>query len=287
MNQDQIKALLLELEQPPEDFSVVLTGKRSRKVDGLYRHETRELLIHSRNHKSERELLHTAIHEYAHHLQYCGSAVPISGRVHSSRFWAILHGLLTKAEDKGLYSSPFDGDAELRRVTARIRALNAENGTLMKELGELLGRARERCAKIDADFGDYLDRALRLPRALAGAAQAVARLDLDPRVGFENMKTLARIPEAAARAAAEKGLLESDSPEMVRDRYAAPARGASQRDPEAQLRTEKRRIERTIARLQQRLAEIDGRLQRLTPDGRPSAAGARRRPAGRSEVPAP
>lgn len=281
MNRDQIKALLLKLAEPAEDFSVVLTGKKSRKVDGLYRHETRELLIHNRNHSSERELLHTAIHEYAHHLQYCESAVPISGRVHSSRFWAILHGLLYKAEELGLYSSPFEGDPELRRITARIRALTAENGTLMKEVGALLRRARELCAKNDADFGDYLDRALRLPRALAGAAEAVARLDLDPRVGFENMKTLARIPQAAARAAAEKGLLERESPEMVRDRYAAPAREEIRRDPEAELRTERRRIERTIARLQQRLAEIDSRLQHLSPGGRPCAAGARRRPAGR------
>ncbi len=265
MNQDQIKALLLKLADPPQEFAVVFTGKKSRKVDGLYRPESRELIIHNRNHKSEHDLLHTAIHEYAHHLQYCESAVPISGRVHSSRFWAIFHNLLYKAEGMGLYKSPFESVAELRRITARIRALTAENGTLMKELGELLARARELCAKHDADFGDYLDRALRLPRGLAGAAERVARLDLDPRVGFENMKVLARIPEAAARAAAEKGLLERDSPDMVRDLYAADPRppGEPPRDPASELRTEKRRIERTIAHLRQRLAEIDTRLERL------------------------
>jgi hypothetical protein len=266
MNQDQIKALLLKLADPPEEFSVVLTGKKSRKVDGLYRHETRELIIHNRNHKSEHDLLHTAIHEYAHHLQYCESAVPISGRVHSGRFWAIFHQLLYKAEEMGLYRSPIDAVPELRRITSKIRALSAENGALIKQLGELLGEARALCARHDADFGDYVDRALRMPRAFAGAAETVARLDLDPRVGFENMKALARIPEAAARAAAEKGLLERDSPEMVRDRFASPARGARQeggRDPVAELRTEKRRIERTIAHLRERLSEIESRLERL------------------------
>ncbi len=270
MNQDQIKALLLRLADPPEEFAVVFTGKMSRKVDGLYRPETRELIIHNRNHKSERDLLHTAIHEYAHHLQYCESAVPISGRVHSSRFWAIFHGLLYKAEEMGLYKSPFDGVSELRGITARIHELTAENGTLMKELGELLAQARELCAKHDADFGDYLDRALRLPRGVAGAAERVARLDLDPRVGFENMKVLARIPEAAARAAAERGLLDRDSPDMVRDRYAAASKppGAPPRDPVSELRTEKRRIERTIVHLQQRLAEIDSRIERLAGAGR-------------------
>ena len=270
MNQDQIKALLLKLADAPEDFSVVLTGKMSRKVDGLYRHETRELLIHNRNHKTEHDLLHTAIHEYAHHLQYCESAVPLSGRVHSSRFWAIFHGLLYKAEEMGLYKSLFESVPELRKITAKVHALSAENGTLMKQLGELLGQARELCARHDADFGDYLDRALRMPRAMAGAAQAVAKLDLDPRVGFENMKTLARIPQAAARAAAEKGLLERESPEMVRDRYAAPAGSAgpqgkgSRPDPAAALRTEKKRIERTISHLQERLAEVESRLERLS-----------------------
>ena len=265
MNQDQIKALLLKLADAPEDFSVVLTGKKSRKVDGLYRPETRELLIHNRNHKSERDLVHTAIHEYAHHLQYCEAAVPVSGRVHSGRFWAIFHRLLYKAEELGVYRSPFDAVPELRRITKEIRALTAENGTLMKRLGELLAEARELCAKQDADFGDYLDRALRLPRGLAGAAERVARLDLDPRVGFENMKVLARIPERAARAAAEKSLLERDSPDMVRDRYAAAGRpeAAAARKPLAELRTEKRRIERTIAHLQQRLAEVESRIRRL------------------------
>jgi hypothetical protein len=270
VNNDQIKVLLLKLADAPEDFSVVLTGKKSRKVHGLYRPETREILIHNRNHKTDNDLLHTAIHEYAHHLQYCEAATPISGRVHTSRFWAIFHELLYKAESMRLYSNPFDGVADLRRITDRIHALTAQNGTVVKELGDLLRRARELCARHNADFGDYLDRALRLPRSFAGAAERVASMDLDPRIGFENMKALSRIPEPAARAAAAQGLLASESPDMVRDRYAAPARGgaaAGPPDPAALLRTEKRRIERTIAHLESRLAEVESRLERLGAGG--------------------
>ena len=128
MNQDQVKRLLLHLAKPAEEFDVVFTGKSSPKVDGLYRPETRELIIHNRNHHTEAQLVHTAIHEYAHHLQFCESAVPISGRAHTTRFWSIFHGLLYRAEELGLYEGPAAAHPDLGALSERIRELVARNG---------------------------------------------------------------------------------------------------------------------------------------------------------------
>ncbi len=49
MNQDQVKRALLSVRNAPEDFSVILSGKESRKVNGLYKPETREIILHNKN----------------------------------------------------------------------------------------------------------------------------------------------------------------------------------------------------------------------------------------------
>ena len=68
MNQDQIKAMLLDIEESQLEFSVILTGKESKRVNGLYKPDTCEILLHNRNFTSDNQLIYTAIHEYAHHL---------------------------------------------------------------------------------------------------------------------------------------------------------------------------------------------------------------------------
>ncbi|MDR0601298.1 MAG: hypothetical protein LBG42_02855, partial [Treponema sp.] len=73
MNQDQVKAKLLAIEDAPLEFSLVFSGKSSKKVNGLYKPESREIIIHNKNFtaeggQNENLLLYTAIHEYAHHL---------------------------------------------------------------------------------------------------------------------------------------------------------------------------------------------------------------------------
>ena len=95
MNQDQIKAMLLDIEESQLEFSVILTGKESKRVNGLYKPDTCEILLHNRNFTSDNQLIYTAIHEYAHHLlneeklEHSLGAKPGSyQRVHTNQFWA-------------------------------------------------------------------------------------------------------------------------------------------------------------------------------------------------------
>ena len=114
MNQDQVKNKLLKIEDSVGgsailDFTVVFSGKKSRKVNGLYKPDEREIILHNRNFDDDNLLMYTAIHEYAHHFHACARGGNLSPRAHTAEFWAILHGLLEKAEAKGIYNNVFSG----------------------------------------------------------------------------------------------------------------------------------------------------------------------------------
>ncbi len=265
MNNDQIKATLLALRATAEDFTVILSGKKSRKVHGLYKPETREIIIHNRNFTSENQLLYTAIHEYAHHIQFTTAAAPISVRTHTTSFWNLFHTLLFEAEEKGIYRNPFDEIDELRELARRIREkFIAGSGSLMKEFGRLLIQAHGLCEKHGTSFSDFLDRVLSLPRTSAQLIMKAHSLDIDPRVGFENMRGLAAIRDDGDRARAQAELLEGHTPDMVKARYAT--RPAPQ-DPREALLRERERIERTIERLRKRLQEIERRIAAANKEG--------------------
>jgi hypothetical protein len=267
MNQDQIKRLLLQIRETEDPFQVILTGKKSRKVNGLYKQEGRQIILHNRNFATEGELLYTAIHEYAHHLHFSSPQPPRSVRSHTTRFWSLFHGLLLEAEQKGLYSSPFEEIEELAALTREIREhFIAKNGTLMKELGRLLAMAEELCEKHHLSYTDYLDRILTLPRASAGAM-------VNPRVGYENMRLLTRVGDPALRRRAQADLLSGNSHDMVKELIRPPPEAAN---PIEELRSEELRLQRTIQRLQSRLESVRQRLSELQTEASKTSHGTRR-----------
>ncbi len=258
MNNEQIKSTLQTLRATAEDFTVILSGKKSRKVHGLYKPDSREIIIHNKNFTNDNELLYTAIHEYAHHIQFTTSATPPSARTHTTAFWNLFHTLLFEAEGKGIYTNPFEQIEELRDLTRRIREkFLAPSGSLMKELGKLLIQAHGICEKHGTNFSDYLDRVLSLPRASAQLIMKSHTLDIDPRVGFENMRSLAGIRDNGSRGRAQAELLEGHSPDMVKAKY---SERPAPRDPRQALQRERERLERMIERLRKRLKEIEKRI---------------------------
>jgi hypothetical protein len=258
MTNEQIKQILLLLRKTDKDFTVIMSGKKSRKVHGLYKPESREIIIHNLNFKTTNEMMYTAIHEFAHHIQFTTSATPISVRSHTTAYWNLFHTLLFEAEQKGLYTNPFDEIAEFQSLTRRIKEkFLSESGALMKELGRLLVEAHELCEKHGTSYSDYLDRVLAIPRASAQVIMKSHTLDLDPRVGFENMRTLAAIHDDGARKKASEALASGYSPDMVKAKFASRQKP---KDPRDALLEERGRIEKTIKRLQAQLKEIEKRL---------------------------
>lgn len=266
MNNEQIKTTLRALRGTDHDFTVILSGKKSRKVHGLYKPETREIIIHNRNFTSDNQLMYTAIHEYAHHIQFTTSATPISVRTHTTSFWNLFHTLLFEAEEKGIYRNPLEEIDELAELAERIREkFLAASGSLMKELGRLLIQAHGLCEKHGTSFSDYLDRVLTLPRTSAQLIMKAHTLDLDPRVGFENMRSLVSIRDDRERGRAQAELLDGHTPDMVKTKYAG--RRAPQHPREALVR-ERERLERMIERLRKRLQEVEKRIQEAERESR-------------------
>jgi hypothetical protein len=262
VNQESVKEKLLMIEDAPLEFALVFSGKKSSRVNGLYKPQTREIIIHNRNFTpddaGQNLLLYTAIHEYAHHLHACQRGGTLSAKAHTSAFWAIFHGLLEKAEAKKVYRDVFSVSPELLKLTEYIRGnfLKA-NGALVKEMGKHLLKAQKLCTEIGVRFEDYVDRMLRIPRAAATAAVKMFEYGLKPDTGADNMRFLASIRDGDERKAAEAALIKGKSPDtvkvQVRGKSEAPA-------PAESLEKEKARLERTIAALTKRLEEVNREL---------------------------
>ncbi len=258
MNQDHIKDMLLALENTELDFTVTMTGKKSRKVNGLYKPDSREILLHNKNFTDDNQLVYTAIHEYAHHLQ-CEVDGPLrSPRSHTGAYWARFHALLEKAEKKGLYSIGVEKSDSLSRLTEEIRSKYlAENGRLMNELGGLLAKGHALCQEAGVRYEDWIDRVLCLPRTAAKTAVRVSSLDINPSLGYEAMKIVASQSTPEQRHAAEKQFTAHRSPDSIK---VALAKTAAEEDPVVRLEKEKKRLEKTIAMLKSRLEAVEKSL---------------------------
>jgi len=261
MNQDQIKDKLLLLDSKVEDFSVILSGKASSKVDGLYYPDSREIIIHNKNFTDDNQLIYTAIHEFAHHLHHTRASVPVTSRAHTNRFWDIFHKLLFLAEEKGIYLNVFKQDSRFMDLTGKIKSkyLSA-NGVLMKELGGLLEQARALCEELNLCYDDYVDRELLLHRTTARLLMKINAMNINPRIGFENMKTVAGIRDEAARERAEAAFEEGMTPDMVKAEFSPRNRSG---DALSSLMEEREKIERSIDTLTKKLAKIERRINEL------------------------
>ena len=265
MQQDQVKQKLLTVEDAPLEFSLIFSGKKSSRVNGLYKTDSREIIIHNRNFPQGAEgdnlLLYTAIHEYAHHLHACAQGGTLPARAHSSEFWAIFHALLEKAESKKIYRDVFSGSPELSALTETIRKKYLrENGSLVKEMGKHLAKARDLCTGIGVRFEDYVDRVLRIPRIAANMAIKMFDYNLNPDTGADNMRFLAGIRDQGERKAAETALLKGKSPDTVKT--ILRKKSDENEDPTLLLEKEKDRLERTIETLSKRLEEVKKKLKK-------------------------
>ena len=270
MENARIKEILLDVAPTDLDFTVTQTGKESRRVNGLYTPDTHEILLHNKNFKTDNQLIYTALHEYAHHLnaeellKTNGVSAIYNAKVHNQAFWARFDGLIKTAEKKGYYKLSIEGNAELEEITQKIKKDYLEaNGRLMQEFGRLLIRAHKLCEESDIRYEDYLDRILCLPRNSAKDIQRVGAVEMNPAIGFDNMKVVASVRKNDDRAEVEKEFMSGNSPAGVREMMRQKAASSRQTDPKERLEREKSRLERTIKQLSERLEFVEESLANL------------------------
>ena len=263
MNQEQVKKKLLELDSEVEDFKLTMTGKSSKKVDGLYKPDTREILLHNENFKDDNQLMFTAIHEFAHHIQFTKSSVPVYIRAHTTNFRQIFHRLLAKAEEKKIYINVFKINEEFIRMTELIkRNFLTENGRLMIEFGKILVDAYGLCIKYGASFEDYLERTLGFSKPNASVLLKIQGMNMNPEVGFDNMKTMARIKDPEEREAAQNAIMEGESPELVKADY-VKNRSVNRENKLDNLIEEKLKIQKHIDNLHVKLAQLELKIEEI------------------------
>jgi hypothetical protein len=263
MNQDQIKSLLLKLEDEVPEFHVIFSGKSSKKVDGLYKPEIAQIIIHNKNFKSENALIYTAIHEFAHHVQFAKAYGKVSCRAHTTVFWDIFHRLLFKAEKAGIYKNIFKSVNEFVQLTDEIKGKYlSTNGSLIKDFGSLLMKAMELCRSYDASFEDYVDREIGLHRNDAKNFIKTNVMNLNPAIGYENMKIAARVPDPEIRSKVEKAFSSGMSPDMVKAEFFRRD-SLSSGGTVDELVEQKKRISSQIERLRIKLAELDQKISEL------------------------
>ena len=268
MDNQTIKNMLLDLHETQLEFSVIMTGKDSKRVNGLYKPETREILLHNKNFKTDNELIYTAIHEYTHHLineeqinEADGTRPPYQAKSHTNYFWAKFYELVDIAEEKGYYKLDISTNSELDELTKEIKAKYIEpNGHLMQELGKCLIKAHALCEQANIRYEDYLDRILQLPRSTAKSVTKVGLLpEEDAKLGYENMKLLSTCRKNDDKAKAVEAIQAGKSPDSV---IAMMKQKSQKKDesPKLRLEKEKTRLEKTISQLTQRLEYVEESL---------------------------
>lgn len=267
MNQDKVKDILLQIEDTSVEFTVTFSGKESKKVNGLYKPESQEIILHNKNFKTDNQLIYTAIHEYTHHLlnevqlNQSSGLQPRKTRVHTNAFWTKFHELLTIAEEKGLYSIGVEESSKLSELTTKIQnEYLRKNGELMLEFGKLLAQAHQLCEEANIRYEDYIDRVLKLPRTVAKSISKVSAVQPDPAIGFDNMKMIAGIADEKKRNEAQDKLLSGSSPDTVRSMM---KRKSEEIDEKTKLEKEKTRLEKSINQLSSRLELINESLSNL------------------------
>lgn len=270
MTNERIKEILLDIQPSEIDFTVIQTGKESKRVNGFYQPDTHEIFIHNLNLKSDNMLIYTAVHEYTHHLvtiekQENDPSYGKACKVHTQEFWARFGQLIKIAEEKGYYTIGWESNEELKALTEDIKAnYLTKNGELMKEFGKKLARAMELCAQADIRYEDYIDRVLCLPRGSEKDIRKVGAVDINPAIGFDNMKVVASVKKRDERAEVEQQFVEGGkSPASVREMMKLKSAQARNADPKSKLEKEKSRLEKTIAQLTQRLEYVEESLASL------------------------
>ncbi len=262
MNQDHVKQILLDIKEDVADFQLIFSGKSSRKVNGLYKPQTMEIIIHNHNFSNDNELIYTAIHEFAHHIHFThkDNVLRRVSRAHNSEFYTLFYELLEKAEACGYYQPSFNTDDQLTSITQQLQNdVIASSGKLMKKMGDLLLQAQTICREKGLRFDDYLDRVLQLPRQSAAFMMKAKALQLDEKLGYERMKVAAQFNDPLRREQAVSKMLDQTPIEQVKHQL----KPKHLLEPMEKLQKERDRVGRSIERLNSYLLQIEEEIKKM------------------------
>ena len=155
LNEEQIKKMLIEIQEPCRDFSVFISKKKPRTRMGSY--SGGKITLFLPYFSNNNELIRTAIHEYAHHQWREGPA-------HGKTFYLKYFELLESADKKGFYSLNIESSRELKSFAEFITNNKlVQNRLIYKEYAWLLRIIYSICRNGNANFKYYITKYLEIP----------------------------------------------------------------------------------------------------------------------------
>ena len=242
MNQDQLKEILNKYTED-KDFTITFSGKKSKIANGLYEPNDKGIIIHNKNFKNDNEMMYTALHELAHHIDYTKNRNKTKRNAHGGEFPIILSAITEDA----IVNEDF---IPLKKEElSEIIEGNKEFSKAMKKFGYLLSKIRLYCEEKGYPFSDIIERVLHMKRGEVSSLENMNFYDISENVGADFGRRISKIKDEGKRAIAEK---LGNIP---------PSTSYSNLDEYALLQQEKARIEKTIDKLSRRLEEVDLQLE--------------------------
>ena len=259
MNQDIVKKNLLKLHNCEEEFTVIFSGKKSNKVNGLYKTGKREIIIHNRNFANDEAgnnlLFYTAIHELAHHIQFTEHKKK-SCRTHTSLFYAIMNDLADIAEKKGLYKVVMDAATE--KLVKEAHELSCQIAAIQKKLGKVLFKLEEKCVETGIRYEDVIDRKAQISLNTAKKARKAFVIDIPENLSADIQEAVLRENDEDVQQEMINAGQKGKSVEQVKR---VKTNSVVNEDETESLLKEKKRLTRTIDTLQRRLDEVVEHLE--------------------------
>lgn len=259
MNQNQVKEKLLQLFGCKETFNVIFTGKKSSRVNGLYKPDTHEILIHNKNFTNDNKMMYTAIHELTHHIITTEKKVKTT-KHNTGLFWSTFHDLLDIAIEKGFYTRTRSEETQSLIKTAL--ELQAELLFAQQKLGKIIFEIHNSCNKNGERMEDVIEHDLQLSKKKVKELQVVASnrcIHSD-----EITKVIGAIKNEDIKAYANNAAEQGKTVEQIKAIATKKAKATDDdlEDPQ-QLVREKKRLEIQIERLQDRLVHVEETLMSM------------------------
>ena len=256
MNNEEIKAALAKLYYCKTDFTVTQTGKKSSKVNGLYKPDTQEIILHNKNFTTDNQIMYTAIHELTHHILITEKGVKTS-KAHSGIFWATFYDLIDKAIELKLYAR--ERSEETAALIAEAAEIQKQIVEAQKQLGRIILKLHDSCKTNGERVEDVIEHDLQMTRNKAKELMRNNMSDSEDNEEIAKAVNLAKNPmiKHAAQNAADSGKTVEQVKAIAKQKAKATDDGLE--NPE-QLQREKRRLKKTIERLNDRLVQVEETL---------------------------
>ena len=260
MTNEEIKTTLVKLYDCKTDFTVVQTGKKSSKVNGSYKTDTHEILLHNRNFTTDNALMYTAIHELTHHILTTEKRVR-TVKAHSGIFWATFYDLIDKAIELKLYVR--ERSAETATLIKEAVEIQKKIIEAQKQLGLIIAQLYDSCQHNGERIEDIIEHDLQMTRNKAKDYMVNKMSGSNDNDEIAKAVRFAKDPaiKQAAQQAADAGKTVAQVKAIAK--LKAKATDDDLENPE-QLKREAEHIEKTISRLNERLMQIQERLGNTT-----------------------